>query len=301
MEKFVAYKDLLDNLYEGVYFVDTERRITYWNKGAERISGYEASEVVGSRCMDNILVHIDEKGQGLCTQGCPLLSAMQKGKNHCKDRVYLHHKDGHRVPVTVSISTVRDPSGTIIGAVEVFQDTAARPPDARIIEDLKKAALLDTLTELPNRRYIEMKLNASLEELRRHSIPFGVLFADIDLFKRINDTYGHSVGDSVLKMVGRTLYGNMRAHDMLGRWGGEEFIAVISHVDREQLRGVMNKLCSLVEHSFFPYGDSLISVTITMGAALARTDDTLESLLERADRLLYKGKASGRNCGILEE
>ncbi|MBZ0156918.1 MAG: sensor domain-containing diguanylate cyclase [Alphaproteobacteria bacterium] len=301
MEDCVAYKDLLDNLYEGVYFVDTGRKITYWNKGAERISGYSASEVVGSRCADNILVHIDERGKELCKHGCPLVSAMLNGKSHCEDRVYLHHKSGHRVPVAVSVSTIRDPGGTAVGAIEVFRDTDSRTLDPQLIEDLKRAALLDTLTGLPNRRYIEMKLSASFEELRRHGIPFGVLFADIDHFKRINDTYGHSAGDNVLKMVGSTLHGNMRAYDMVGRWGGEEFIAVVSHVDRDQLLVVADKLRSLVEHSFLSHGDIVIRVTATMGATLARPDDTQESLLERADRLLYRGKSCGRNCSILEE
>ena len=91
---------LLDSLFDGVYFVDLDRRITYWNAGAERISGYLRSEVVGSCCADNLLRHIDTEGHKLCQDGCPLAATMRDGKTR-ESSVYLHHKFGHRVPVLV--------------------------------------------------------------------------------------------------------------------------------------------------------------------------------------------------------
>jgi diguanylate cyclase (GGDEF)-like protein/PAS domain S-box-containing protein len=289
------YKSVLDNLYEGVYFVDLERRITYWNKGAERITGYSAAEIVGKKCADNLLVHIDASGRCLCTADCPLVDVMKQNCCHKADQVYLHHKTGHRVPVSVSISLIRDTDGTPTGAAEVFYETKTIDHDAQLIESLKRETLIDMLTGLPNRRYLQMNLTGALAEFDRHGIGFGLLFIDVDHFKQVNDSYGHDVGDSVLKLVGTTMGHCMRAYDMIGRWGGEEFLAIIRFTDDRQFRLVAEKLRAMVENSFLMHKEEAISVTITMGATQVRPGDTIETLVDRADRLMYKGKQAGRN------
>ena len=292
------YKTIVDNLHEGVYFVDLERRITYWNKGAERITGYTAAEVEGHSCADNILVHVDETGKCLCIACCPLAETMLTGSSHKTEQVYLHHKDGRRVPVTVSVSLIRDPAGTPIGAAEVFVEQPAHQQTDRLIETLKREALIDQLTGLPNRRYLEMALTGSLAEYNRHGIGFGVVFADVDNFKRFNDTYGHDVGDNVLRLVGGTMENCMRAYDMVGRWGGEEFVAVIRFVNHDQFRAAVEKLRILVENSFLTCQGERLNVTITLGATHVMPGDTAESLLKRADQLMYQGKQQGRNRSI---
>lgn len=291
------YKELLDNIYDGVYFVDVNRIINFWNKGAERLSGYKASEIIGSSCMDNILLHIGSDGNKLCKTRCPLAKVIVDGSVYEAD-VYLHHKDGQRVPVSVHASPIKEENGRIIGAVEIFRDNSSRLMDMKLIEDLKKAALLDPLTGIPNRRYIEMKMHSCLEELKRHNIIFGIFFADVDHFKQINDTYGHIVGDDILKMVANTLKGNVRTSDLVGRLGGEEFVGVISHIDEEKLKQLGNKLRMLVENCFLDKGNTPIKVTVTLGITLGKPDDTMESIIGRADQLLYKGKESGRNCVV---
>jgi diguanylate cyclase (GGDEF)-like protein/PAS domain S-box-containing protein len=291
------YKEVLDNADIGIYFVDRDRKIVYWNKGAERITGYSTSDVLNRRCADNILVHIDEDCNSLCTGGCPLACAVSDGSVRSAE-VYLHHKSGHRVPVAVTVTPIRDSEGKIIGAVETFRDISTGIVDKMILEDLKKAASVDPLTELPNRRFIETRLRAGLEELKRHGLSFGIIFGDIDQFKEVNDAYGHVVGDNVLKMVSLTLSENVRAYDMAGRWGGEEFLIVISHVGGRTLINMADKLRRLVKKSFVKHDDSLISVTITMGATMACPEDSIESLVKRADELMYAGKTAGRNCLI---
>lgn len=294
------YKSILDNINDGIYFVDNSRTITYWNRAAERITGFSSSEVINSSCASDILVHVDDSGNHLCTHLCPLAKTLLDG-NGRDGEVYLHHKLGHRVPVKIGISAIRDRMGAVIGAVEIFRDNTVRAVEKQLLDNFKKAASIDTLTELPNRRYIEMKLNNCFDELNRHGIPFGLIFADIDLFKNINDTYGHDVGDNVLRMVAQTLAGNIRAHDMVGRWGGEEFLLIVSHIAGYDMTKLASKLRMLVESSFFKVGESKISVTVTMGAAAARMEDTAGSLIARADRLLYRGKSSGRNCVISDD
>src|SRR5512140_1811850 len=102
------YKTIIDGMHEGVYFVDLDRKITFWNKGAERITGFTADEVLNRHCADNILVHIDAEGTQLCSDRCPLVAAMQDHSSHFVDHIYLHHKNGQRIPVTVSISAIKD-------------------------------------------------------------------------------------------------------------------------------------------------------------------------------------------------
>ncbi len=291
-EKF--YKNILDNLYDGVYLVDLNRRITYWNKGAESMTGYKSSEIVGRHCWDNILMHVDLEGKSLCHGSCPLASAM-KEERMLEQEVYLRHKDGHRAPVLVRASPLRDSSGQVIGAVEIFSDNTPRITLAQKVEELQKLALLDPLTGLGNRRYAELTMHTKLDEMRRYDSRFGVLFLDIDYFKKINDTYGHETGDKVLQMVAKTLQNGVRSSDTVGRWGGEEFVAFIAHVDDWALSGLANKLRRLVEKSNFSAKKALINVTVSIGATISKMGDNVEELLGRADQLMYKAKLAGRN------
>jgi diguanylate cyclase (GGDEF)-like protein/PAS domain S-box-containing protein len=284
---------ILDNIFDGVYLVDQDRKITFWNKGAERITGFGSSEVLGRRCAEDILVHVDETGCCLCGDKCPLDKVIVHGQA-CEGEIFFRHKEGHRVPVMVRTVPVSDSNGSI-GAVAVFRENTSNAATQQTIDELRKLALIDALTGLPNRRHLERTVSSKLDEMRRYSQPFGVLFIDIDDFKNINDSYGHEIGDKVLKMVGRTLAHNMRSFDFIGRWGGEEFVAIISNINGEELSAVAEKLRVLVEQSLLPSSSKTVSVTVSIGVTLANPKDTEESLLKRADTLMYRSKMSGKN------
>lgn len=289
-----SFSYVVDNLYDGLYVVDNDRIITYWNKAAERISGFSAEEVVGKKCSDNILTHVDAKGESLCLGNCLLAKGIQDGAPR-EAEIYMHHKDGHRVPVACRFGVMRDEDGKIIGGVELFTDITGREARELRIKELEKMAMLDRLTQLPNRNFIEKEIERRFEDLRLHSIPFGVLFMDIDHFKKFNDTYGHDVGDLVLKFVARTMTGSTRASDVFGRWGGEEFIGILLNITRDDLEILGNRVRFLIEDSYIIYEDERLNVTISLGATLGRTDDTIDSVLKRADELLYQSKSDGRN------
>ena len=288
------FRGILDNLHDGVYFVDMNRRITYWNKGAEKITGYESSEAVGRSCSDNLLVHIDDDGVNLCKAACPLAQTLMDGRER-ETEAYLQHKDGHRLPVVIRVSPLRDSSGRIVGAVESFSDNSAKAALLQRIDQLQKESLVDQLTGLANRRCIDMKLHSRIDEMRRYGWPCGILFLDIDNFKIVNDTYGHNVGDGVLMLVARTLSSNLRAHDLLGRYGGEEFVAIITHVDVAQLHSFADRLRLLVENSCHDTEYGTIQVTVSIGATVLRPDDTVEAAIKRADLYMYNSKIGGRN------
>jgi diguanylate cyclase (GGDEF)-like protein/PAS domain S-box-containing protein len=290
----LSHENLLDNLFDGVYFVDLDKRITFWNKGAERITGYLKSEVSGFCCAENILRHVDDDGRELCVEGCPLSATVSDGKIR-EANVYLHHKKGHRVPVSVRTSPVRDDFGNVVGAVEIFADNSSSIQILKELEGLKKEAYLDTLTGIGNRRYGEMQLSTRLYELEAHKVPFGVIFLDIDHFKKFNDNYGHKIGDDVLVMVGRSMTSAMRKMDIVSRWGGEEFMFVLPNIDGKVLLSVAERVRLLIEHSFIVVGNEKLYVTASMGATLAVLSDTAETVVVRADSLMYKSKMSGRN------
>ncbi|MDA8423088.1 MAG: sensor domain-containing diguanylate cyclase [Nitrospiraceae bacterium] len=287
------YKTLLDNLHDGVYFVDRNRTITYWNKGAERITGYKTAEVVGKSCSDNILVHVDKDGHSLCTTICPLKNVMNDGRER-NEELFLHHKDGHRVPITIRVVPIYDDQGEMIGGVETFTDNTPPAVALERLAELERLAYVDALTGLANRRYAEITLNARIEELQRYGWHFGVLFIDIDRFKDINDKYGHDLGDEVLKIVARTLQNSVRSFDVVCRWGGEEYVAVIANVEGDELVAMANRCRLLVEQSDIPAIQGL-RVTISIGAAVASSDDTVDSIIRRVDMLMYRSKEAGRN------
>jgi PAS domain S-box-containing protein len=169
-------------MVEGVYYVDLDRKITFWNPGAEDITGYSSDEVVGHSCAEGILRHINEHGTQLCVHGCPLLAVMQDGKTREAD-VYLHHKDGHRVPITVSGHAIANSDGQIVGSVELFHvrpsTMFADATQRSQVED----AYTDPLTGIGNRRFGELHLEPVLSAVAAGGTTLGVMFADVDHFK----------------------------------------------------------------------------------------------------------------------
>lgn len=294
MENLESYKDILDNLYDGVYYVDSKRKITYWNSSAEKITGYTADEVVGSFCYDNILQHINEKGDKLCLIGCPLEKTLADGGVR-EMHIYLHHKEGYRVPIYVKSIPLYDKEGKVDGAVEIFSDKSERETILEKVKDLEKMAMLDSLTQIPNRRYIENKIKLKIGEYELQKKKFGVLFVDIDNFKIFNDEYGHDIGDKVLVTVANTFMNNLRANDIIGRWGGEEFVGIVEIADEKSLELLAEKFRVLVENTLVEANDSLLNVTISVGATIVKEIEKSESILKRADSNMYESKMSGRN------
>ena len=299
MTKITGEK-LLDSMFDGVYFVDTERRITYWNAAAERISGYPREKMLGSRCEDNLLRHIDAHGCELCLEECPLSATIRDGNLH-EASIFLHHALGHRIPVSVRTYPVRDDDGQIIGAVEIFSDNSSSLQILHEYEKLKQDAYLDTLTGVGNRRYGEMTLATRIFEMHNHAIPFGILFLDIDHFKSFNDRYGHKIGDDVLVMVTKSISYSLRKMDVVARWGGEEFIVILPGATSVIVKSVSERIRILIEQSFILAVENRLNVTVSIGATMSCENDSAESIVSRADKLMYLAKDRGRNQVAYDE
>lgn len=163
---------------------------------------------------------------------------------------------------------------------------------------LSAIALSDPLTELNNRRALDWELPRQLQNARNRAEALSLVMLDVDYFKRINDTYGHPVGDRALQLVASRLRHNLRFRDTLFRYGGEEFVIILSNTDQSEALLVAHRLCRLISEQTFSITDGLdLSITISAGTAtLIATDDAKGlSLLKRADQNLLRAKSTGRN------
>lgn len=285
---------VMDNLYDGVYYVDRGRRIRYWNHGAERLTGYGATDVVGHFCFDNILNHVDGSGTFLCRSLCPLAATMRDGEPR-EAEVFLRHREGHRVPVQVRTAPVHDREGKVIGGVEIFEDVTKLSAVRREVSELRDLAMHDALTGLPNRRHFDMSMSSRIAELAGYGRRFGFLIADIDKFKHFNDLYGHATGDVALRTVARTLLSSSRSVDDIARFGGEEFALTITDVDEAALRAVGERVRAMVERTRVQAEEHTLKVTISIGGTIGEVGDTADAIFERADAALYEAKGAGRN------
>lgn len=260
------YKDIIDNLYDGVYFVDRDRVITYWNKGGS-----------------------------LCLSHCPLAAVMEDGQPQ-EAEVYLHHAEGHRLPVLVRASAMRDEAGNIVGAVESFSSNASVINARRRISEMDKIARTDSLTRLGNRQHIKGRIRAVIAEFEKERSMAGLLFLDIHHFKRINDTHGHEAGDLALCMVANTIRHALRATDTIGRWGGEEFVTILYDIyDENTLHMAAEMVCTLIQTSRLDLGNHSLAVTASIGVTRLYSNGTSESLIRHADGLMYRSKQAGGN------
>jgi len=286
--------DLLKNLIDGVFFVDLDRKITFWNRGAERISGYTSQETVGLRCDNQILEHVNFEGKRMCSEGCPLLATMADGTAH-EENVYLHHKKGHRVPVTIRTMPIKDEKGKMAGCIETFVESSSQSQLLQELWQANEIGLTDPLCVIGNQHFCEISLSSRIFEFEGFHVGFGVLLLDVDLFKYINDMYGEKIGDDILIMVAKTLTGVLRKLDIVTRWEKDEFVIILPNVPEEALAKVAERLRVLVKNSFLIVGDAKVAVSVSIGATTVKPGDTPEAIIQRAHTLTQASKILGRD------
>jgi len=171
-----------------------------------------------------------------------------------------------------------------------------RTSSMRAEADMEKLAITDSLTGLYNRRKMFEMIKLEQTRLRRSGKSFVLVITDIDLFKAINDCYGHDCGDRVLREVSELMRTRLRKQDLLARWGGEEFVLLLPETDLAGARKVIEVLKQVISDHQFSYLEKPFSLTMTFGMAQFDGTQSIEAVLKQADQLLYKGKESGRNC-----
>ena len=164
---------------------------------------------------------------------------------------------------------------------------------AKFEEKLEKLAITDSLTGIYNRYKLDKVLQTEIDISKRYERPFSLIFCDIDHFKVINDTFGHKIGDKVLKTISEIILENIRKSDVFGRWGGEEFLIISPETDLKKAIQLAEKLRKLIEN--YEFENDLLKVTCSFGVVEFNGEESISEITKRVDSLLYKAKNNGRN------
>lgn len=285
-----VFKGVMDNLVEGVFVIDADRRIVYWNEAASTITGYTRGQMLGGCCGRELLAHTDIKGQPLCDGICPMASVLTTGTK-IETEAIVFCASGEAIPILLEAMPVRNAQGRVVGAAQVFRDHSRYHEATERLNQMKHAALEDPVTHIGNRRRVQAVLEARLREFERYGMQVGVIFADINDFKQINDAWGHDVGDRVLESVARAFRQTVRKVDTLGRWGGDEFVCVIPHAVCDEIDAMADRLRMNVRRLVISLDESTrFRPSLSVGTAIVRQGDTPESLVSRADMAMYQNK-----------
>jgi diguanylate cyclase (GGDEF)-like protein len=229
----------------------------------------------------------------LCKRGCPLVKAIREDEP-ISARLFLKHRNGHRVAVDVSVMPIYDDNGENVGAVEIFRDASPVIALESAYRQMRELAEKDPLTGAINRRQAMAILDQQVALRRESGIPFSLIMADIDHFKRVNDCFGHATGDAALKAFEACLESKSRGSDIVARIGGEEFLIILPNLDIAHAHRIAERLRKSVARITFAEQETL-QLTASFGVVEVEPDESPDHLLARVDAALYRAKRLGRD------
>jgi PAS domain S-box-containing protein len=274
------YRLILESLDEGVYIVDTRRRITHWNEGAERITGHLAQNVIGRNCNDSLLAHCGDNSCSYCAAGCPLSETMADGKAR-RMNAFLKHRLGHRVPVSIRSAPVHNAAGKIIGAVEIFHLNAQHFGLAQRFRGLEPFGCLDPDTGVANYEMTRIRLGHRLEDLRTFGIPLGVALIRLADQKPIVSRHGQEAWLSLLRSVAQTLAQTLPPNGFVGRWHEAGFLALLGNCDPIMLQETSARITSLMPVSDIVWWGHPLKPNASVRTTMGEPEDTPQSLAAR--------------------
>jgi diguanylate cyclase (GGDEF)-like protein/PAS domain S-box-containing protein len=277
---------IMESSHDAVIATTKEGLVTSWNAGASEIYGYAASEIEGHPI--SVLEPPERRGEINA-----VLERIQMGETVVRYETFRIRKDGELVEVAVAASPIYDDSDELTGVASIARDIGDR---RRAQELIVFQAFHDPLTGLPNRALLMERLNLCLAKARRAGKLLAVLFLDLDLFKAINDGFGHGAGDAVFQEVARRLTLSVRDDDTVARVGGDEFIVLLPEIARsEDAATVARKLLDAIAQPFSSGGRRL-DLTTSIGVSIYPDDgQDAEALLRSADNAMSRAKERGRN------
>ncbi len=288
------FQHVLNTLHTGVYLVDRELKIVFWNQGAERITGYMRHEVVGRLCREDLLAYCDDAGTVLEGATWPLVGALQEGRPR-EGHVYLRHKSGHRLPVRIFTSPIRSRDGSVVGAAESFDEVSSVLAPDRHLSHLASYGCLDVATGLPNHGFTQSRLRESLSCHVEHRLPFGVLRIEVRQLRHLRETRGREAVEAILHVVAQTMK-HLLPDAFLGRWQEGQFLAIVSDCNRNDLERAAHDIERIVGCSAIQWWGDSLSVEVSVGRGLVESGDTIESLLERVQPA-HDEKLAPQNSG----
>ncbi len=280
------YRRIVETAQEGIWQIDAEGRTTFANARMAEMLGCSLDALQGRLLFD----FMDEEGRRIAEAN---LERRRQGITEQHDFKF-RRLDGGEIWTLLSTNPILDAEGRYAGALAMIIDISDRK---RMEETLRQLATHDALTGLFNRRYFFTLAERELERSQRYGHPLALLMLDLDHFKAINDSRGHQAGDQVLRAVASIIQTNLRQIDVVGRYGGEEFVVLLPETARMTALAVAKRLCAAVAVQSVELSGESLPITISVGMAVGFGDAALnlEEMLERADRALYAAKATGRN------
>jgi diguanylate cyclase (GGDEF)-like protein/PAS domain S-box-containing protein len=283
----LKYKSIFENVHDVFYQSDMSGIIIDISPSILRYSGYTREELIGKPIAD-YYYHPEDR--------IHLLETMQKEGEVVDYEVRLRTKEDRFMIVSVNSHLLFDTAGNPSGVEGSFRDITDRK---KATEELKRLnallvcqAATDPLTGIPNRTKFDESLSNEILRAKRFNLPLSVIIFDIDHFKNINDTYGHNTGDSALQYLTGLVAQVMRRHDLFARWGGEEFVIMVTNTGQHGAGLYAERLRLMIEKYDIP---GVGHLTCSFGVAEFSHDDTVDMLINRADQALYQAKAAGRN------
>jgi len=288
--------DILERMLQdkkaGIYALDTKRVITFWNEGAQKITGYESSEIFGLSCMDNILNHIDSKGVRLCEKNCPASRAMQDGLPK-RAEIFLHHKNGYRIPVVATVYPVKNYDGVVSGVIEVFNDLSEKDRQSQSL-------VYDELTGILCKQEVEQKIKQAEEDFKKVSVPFGLICFGIDNLSQIAEKYKERVAEKILIMAAKNLSANLRITDETGRWDNDSFMLIVKFVDQEQLHDIAQNMLITMNNCFLKEENEIIMASVSAGGSVFKDNDSIYTITERAVHNLEKARLTDKGSLFID-
>ena len=282
---------ILQSIGEGVIATERFGNITFMNSVAEKLTGWTQRDSIG-KPLTSVLHLVDEDTGKLVRVSIPELF-VNNSSNPLNGNIQIVNFT-EKTPVELTYTAIRDDQENIGGLVLVLHDLTERK---RYEEKLRYNAVTDHLTELPNRFLFFDRLNMALAQAQRDFQKLAILMLDLDEFKKVNDTYGHNIGDQLLKGVANRLLNMFRKGDTIARWGGDEFILLLPEIRQAE---VAKNVAERILHSFnkpFEFDGLKIEITASIGVALFSEDGPdADTLIKNADIAMYNAKDAGRNC-----
>lgn len=283
------YRTFLENAPVHVGVTDDSGKFIIWNDYSEKMFGYKKHEVIGKMVPADLHETLEEAKKVI---------NIAASKGEFDGELNLIHKDKYKIPVRLVV-VPRIKEQKIIGFCGFALDiTRRRTTEKELLstkERLESIALIDPLTDLFNARYVNERLISEFDRSKRSLEPLSLLFIDLDYFKSINDHYGHDFGDKVLIQVAKLLKTELRANDIVARWGGEEFMVLLSAVDRDNAILVAKKIIRLFKFKGFGDENNIVNLKCSIGIISYPEDPlfTPAEMIEAVEKSFLRVKTSG--------
>jgi diguanylate cyclase (GGDEF)-like protein/PAS domain S-box-containing protein len=289
-------RGILESLPTGLCVVDMQKRIVVWSDGAERITGHLRHDVIGHSCVGQPLLHCDQPGCEFCGEDCPVARAM-KTSHRSEGTGFLQHKAGHEIPVRIHAVPVHNQHGSIIGAVETFEDLQQPVGVDREGQSRQVADCVDVVTGVASRAMIYSHLRQAFVSLVDLKIPFALLMIRLEGLPHFRASLGPEAALSMLRVAARTLESSLWTGDFIGRWSDDEFLAVLTGCRMDSLGMVRERVRRRLAGESIEWWGERHSLPASIGVAAPEPEDNIELMIERVQRSLDTASA-WRNNGL---